>query len=62
MIEKLYTVKEVMEILKIKSNRTIYRYIREGKLKISKLNDRIRISEADLQEYISENLKKVEKK
>ena len=60
MSEKYYSVSEVMQILSIKSNRTIYRYIKTGKLKAIKFNDRIRISEADLQEFISENFKKVE--
>ncbi len=61
MSEKFYTVKEVMEVLGIKSNRTIYRYIREGKLNCSKLNERLRFTEADIQEFLAKNMKKVEK-
>ena len=45
--EKLYTSKEVMEILKI-SESTFRRYVKEGTIKASKINGRIRVSEKNL--------------
>ena len=51
--EKLYTSKEVMEILKI-SESTFRRYTKQGIIKASKINGRIRVSEKNLAEVQKE--------
>ena len=51
-MEKLYTVKEVAEILSVSQN-TIWRWVREGKLKSIKLsNGATRFTEKDIQEFM----------
>jgi len=45
--EKLYTSKEVMEILNI-SKSTFHRYVKDGKLPSVKINGRIRVKQEDL--------------
>ena len=49
-MEQIYTVKEVMNILKVSKN-TIYRIIENGELKTFKAGS-IRIRESALKEYI----------
>lgn len=49
-MEKLLTIKEVAKILRV-SERTIFRYIKSGKLKASKIGH-WRISEKDLESFI----------
>lgn len=51
-MEKLYTVKEVAKILSVSQN-TIWRWVREGKLKSIKLsNGATRFTEKDIQEFM----------
>lgn len=49
---KLYTLQEVADILKI-TRRTLYNYIKEGKLQAVKMGKYWRVEEAKLQEFIS---------
>lgn len=49
---KLYTIEEVTDVLKV-SRRTIYTYLKEGKLKAVKIGKYWRVSEENLQEFIS---------
>jgi len=48
----LYTLAEVAEILKV-TRRTLYTYVKEGKLKAVKIGKYWRVSEAALREFIS---------
>lgn len=48
----LYTLEEVAEILKL-TRRTLYTYIKEGKLQAVKIGKYWRVSEAGLKEFIS---------
>jgi excisionase family DNA binding protein len=51
-VEKLYTVKEIAKILSVSRN-TIWRWVREGKLKSIKLsNGATRFTEKDIQEFM----------
>ena len=49
-MQKLYTIQEVAEMLKV-SKKTIYRYIKCGKLKATKIGQ-WRIKEEDLNKLI----------
>ena len=55
---KVYDIKEVSEMLKI-SIRTLQRYVREGKLKGSKIGTHYVITEEDLKSFLEEQSKKV---
>jgi len=48
---KLYTVKEITEILKV-SQRTLYNYIKSGTLKAVKIGKYWRVKPVDLQNLI----------
>jgi len=50
----VYTPEEVSEILKI-SVRTIREYLKQGKLKGSKIGTKWRITEEQLKEFLKEN-------
>jgi len=50
-MDKYYTVKEVMELLNM-CDETIYRYIRSGKLKATRLGKQWRINENNLNELM----------
>lgn len=50
-LEKLYTVKEVAELLKL-SERTIWQYIEDGKLKKKQIFSNVRIPESELKRII----------
>ena len=50
-MEKLYTVKEVTEIMNV-HRYTIYRHIDEGLLKATKVGKSYRIKESDLKYYL----------
>lgn len=52
---KLYTVKEVLDILKV-SKPTLYAYIHLGELKANKVGHNFRISETELTRFINEGL------
>jgi excisionase family DNA binding protein len=49
---KVYTLKEVAEILQV-TRRTIYNYIKDGKLKAFKMGKYWRVRHEDLKEFIS---------
>jgi excisionase family DNA binding protein len=48
---KMLTVKEIAEKLKV-DRMTVYRWIREGKLKATKICGIVRITEQDLADFI----------
>ena len=48
---KVYTLDEVADILKI-TRRTLYTYIKTGKLKATKIGRYWRVSEAALQDFV----------
>lgn len=48
---KVYTLDEVADILKL-TRRTMYSYVKEGKLKASKIGKYWRVSEKALNEFI----------
>lgn len=50
---KLYSINEVCEILQL-TRRTIYTYIKEGRLKAIKIGKFWRVTEENLQEFINE--------
>ena len=54
-MEQIYTVKEVMKILKVSKN-TVYRLIETGELKSFKAGH-LKIRESALQEYIEKQEK-----
>ncbi len=56
MKDRVFTLKEVAEILKV-SERTIFRYIHGGKLKATKIGN-WRIREEDLDEFLSPDTNK----
>lgn len=49
--EKFYTVEEVAKILKV-NPMTVYRRVKEGKLKVYKVGRVFRISEESLKNYL----------
>lgn len=49
---RVYTLDEVAEVLKI-TRRTLYTYVKEGKLKAVKIGREWRVSEAALQDFIN---------
>ena len=48
---KLYTLREVEKILKV-TQRTLYTYIHEGKLKATKMGKYWRVKHTDMQDFI----------
>ena len=50
---KLYSINEVCEILQL-TRRTIYTYIKEGRLKAVKIGKYWRVTKENLQEFINE--------
>ena len=61
MSEKLLTVVEAAEVLKVKKN-TVYDMIKRGDLKASKLGKQLRIRQIDLEEYIQYGGRKPQEK
>lgn len=53
---KLYTLKEVEDILKV-TQRTLYRYIKEGNLQAVKVGREWRVTHEALQAFISKGTK-----
>lgn len=49
---RVYTLDEVAEILKI-TRRTLYTYVKEGKLKAVKIGREWRVSETALQDFLN---------
>jgi excisionase family DNA binding protein len=58
MVDTIYTIEQVAEILHIKP-RTLREWIRQEKVKAFKLGGLVRIHEEDLQEFIDSARKKV---
>ena len=58
---KVYTLDEVADILKV-TKRTLYTYLRTGKLQAVKLGKYWRVSEENLQSFISTGTNTEEKK
>lgn len=54
---KLYTTKEVQDILKV-TQRTMYRYIKAGKIQVIKLGREYRISQESLEAFLAERTEK----
>jgi len=52
-MDKYYTIKEVMELLKL-SDETIYRHIRSGKLKAIRVGNQWRVSQKALNAFMGE--------
>lgn len=50
---RTYTPEQVSEILQLNVN-TVWRYLKEGKLKSAKFGNRYRISEEQLREFFNE--------
>lgn len=48
---KVYDLEELSEMLKM-NRRTLQRYVREGKLKVSKVGRKYIVTEEDLKEFI----------
>ena len=53
---KLYTIKELTEILKV-TQRTVYNYIKSGNLKAIKIGKYWRVLHTDLQDFFSKGCK-----
>lgn len=49
---KVYTINEVEEMLTV-TRRTLYSYIKEGKLKAVKIGREWRVKHSDLQEFLN---------
>ena len=61
-IEEYYTIKEVQNILKLRSQRTIYKYIKDGKLNAVKIGsggkkEQFRISQSELWKLFNGTIK-----
>lgn len=52
---EFYTVEEVMQVLDIKTKRTIYDWIRTGRLKAFKAGREWRVTREAMDEYITQN-------
>lgn len=50
----LYTLQEVAQILKV-SERTLYRWLKDGKLKAHKVGRHWRVKEEDLNAFLKED-------
>ena len=60
-MEKLYTTKEVAEMLKL-NERTIKRYVKEGTLKAVRIGSAVRITEQAIKDMMCEYNTQEEKK
>lgn len=49
---KVYTLEELVDVLQV-TRRTLYNYIREGKLKAVKMGKYWRVTEKQLEEFLS---------
>lgn len=56
MNSQLLTLAEVMDILKV-SRRTLYTYIKEGKIEAFKVGDRWRVTEEALKKFLGQSQK-----
>lgn len=55
MIDELYTPLEVAQMLRV-TRTTIYEHIKNGQLKAIRIGNRYRISKAQLEEYLQQNV------
>lgn len=53
-MEEYYTPQEIADKLKMNKH-TIYKYLREGKIKGVKVGNKYRVAESDLQEFLEDN-------
>lgn len=53
---KVYTIEEVVELLKV-TRRTVYSYIKDGKLKAVKLGKYWRVTEKNLEDFLNKGTK-----
>ena len=53
---KVYTIEEVVQLLHV-TRRTIYTYIKEGKLKAVKIGKYWRVTQKNLEEFLSTGTK-----
>ena len=51
-IEKVYTLEELTELLQV-TRRTLYNYVKSGKLKAVKIGKEWRVTEAALEAFLS---------
>lgn len=49
---KVYTLEELVEVLQV-TRRTLYNYVRSGKLKAAKIGKYWRVTEKQLEEFLS---------
>lgn len=52
--KKLYAVEDLVELLHLKNRRTIYRWIKEGKINAVKVSKRWYVTENELQRLLLE--------
>ncbi len=57
---KVYTIDEVVELLHV-TRRTVYSYIKDGKLKAVKIGKYWRVTQENLEEFLSTGTKELEK-
>jgi excisionase family DNA binding protein len=50
-IEKIYTIEEIMEMLKV-TRRTVYNYVKHRGLKTMKIGKYLRVNEKDLKDFL----------
>ena len=50
-IEKIYTIEEIMEMLKV-TRRTVYNYVKHRGLKTMKIGKYLRVNEQDLKDFL----------
>ena len=56
---KVYTIEELVEVLQV-TRRTIYNYLKDGKLKAVKMGKYWRVTEKQLEEFLSPTNEKKE--
>lgn len=57
---KVYTIEELVEVLQV-TRRTIYNYLKDGRLKAVKMGKYWRVTEKQLEEFLSPSNVKEEK-
>lgn len=50
-VKQLYLLKEVAQILRV-TDRTLYSYVKDGKIKATKIGNRWKIAEEDIKAFI----------
>ena len=58
---KVYTIEELVEVLQV-TRRTIYNYLKDGRLKAVKMGKYWRVTEKQLEEFLSPSNVKEEKR